>query len=182
MDGFTFTVELVKALAWPVAAVSLASLFRGQLSDLSKAITKGKFGSFEVEFAERVANAVASVPDLPSTPVSPTTLERATASPRGAIVEAWLEVEEQAITLALSLGLTNATARRYPEGAIQAVAKSGLLSPNHVVAMSELRQLRNRATHDPDFSPDPSAVLSYVHLAMDLKSELKRLTPPVAPD
>ncbi|WP_454835311.1 hypothetical protein [Pseudomonas lini] len=183
MDGLTFTVELVKALAWPTAAVLLAALFRKQLSDLSKAITKGKFGNLELEFAQRVADIAASVPDLPSTSMlPPSTIEQATANPRGAIVEAWLAVEEQAITLALTLGLTNATARRYPLGSIQAIAQSGLLSANHVLALSELQQLRNRAAHDPDFSSDPSAVLSYVHLANDLTDELKRLMPPVSPD
>lgn len=177
MDRLTFTVELTKALAWPSAAVLLGTLFRNQLSDLSKAITKGKFGSLELEFAQRVADVVASVPDLPATSMPPTTIGQATANPRGAILEAWLAVEEQIITLALTLGLTNAAARRYPLGSIQAIAKSGLLSPNHVLALRELQQLRNRATHDPDFSPDPNAVISYLQLANDLNNELKMLMP-----
>ncbi|MBK5397472.1 hypothetical protein JFU47_12270 [Pseudomonas sp. TH39(2020)] len=180
MDGLTFIAEIAKALAWPTAAVLLGALFRKQLSDLSKAITKGKFGNLEFEFARRVADVAASLPDLPSTSVSPSTMGLAAANPRGAILEAWLAVEEQVITLALTRGLTNATARRYPLGSIQAIAKSGLLSPNHVLALSELQQLRNRATHDPDFSPDPFAVVSYVQLANDLKNELKRLMPPTS--
>ncbi|WP_223554396.1 hypothetical protein [Pseudomonas sp. BF-R-01] len=177
MDGLTFTVEIAKALAWPTAAVLLGALFRKQLSDLSKAITKGKFGNLEFEFARRVADVAASLPDLQSTAVSSSTIGQAAANPRGAILEAWLAVEEQVITLALTLGLTNATARRYPLGSIQAIARSGLLSPNHVLALSELQQLRNRATHDPDFSPDPDAVVSYVQLANDLNNELKKLMP-----
>lgn len=178
MDRLTFIAEMAKALAWPTAAVLLGALFRKQLSDLSKAITKGKLGNLEFEFAQRVADVAASLPDLPSTSVSPSTLGLASANPRGAILEAWLAVEDQVITLALTLGLTNATARRYPLGSIQAIAKSGLLSPNHVLALSELQQLRNRATHDPDFSPDTDAVVSYVQLANDLNNELKRLMPP----
>lgn len=180
MDGLTFIAEIAKALAWPTAAVLLGALFCKQLSDLSKAITKGKFGNLEFEFARRVADVAASLPDLPSTSVPPSTMGLAAANPRGAILEAWLAVEEQVITLALTLGLTNATARRYPLGSIQAIAKSGLLSPNHVLALSELQQLRNRATHDPDFSPDPDAVVSYIQLANDLNNELKRLMPPTS--
>ncbi len=178
MDGMTFIVEVAKAVAWPAATVLLGALFRKQLADLSKAITKGKFGNLEFEFARRVADVAASVPDLPSSSVSPTAIGHAVVNPRGAILEAWLAVEEQAITLALSRALVQPTARRYPAGAIQGIAKSGLLSPNHVLALSELQQLRNRATHDPDFSPDPDAVVSYVQLANDLTNELRKLTPP----
>lgn len=178
MDGLSFVAEIVKALSWPVAAVSLGVLFRKPLSELSKVITKGKFGGIEFEFAQRVADVAASLPDLPSSAVPPGSISRATANPRGAIVEAWLAVEEQVMSLALALGLTHGTARRYPMGSIRAIAKSDLLSPDHVLALNELQQLRNRAAHDPDFTPDPESVVSYVQLANDLNNELKSLMPP----
>lgn len=181
MDGLTFIVEMVKALAWPVAVVSVGALFRKKFSDLLKTLTKGKFGSVEFEFAQRVEDVVASVPDLPSTTTPENALWKAAANPRGSVVDAWLKLEEQAIDLAMRRGLTNATARRYPLGSIQAIAKSDLLKPNHLLALNELKQLRDRAVHDPDFSPDPDAVVSYVHLANDLTDELKRLTPPIKP-
>lgn len=175
MDILTFIVELAKALAWPAAAMLLALSFRSQLTELSRAMTKGKLGGLEFEFSQRVADAIASVPDLPATPIPPDLIGLTETNPRGAIVEAWLAVEEEIITVALTLGLTSATARRYPNAAVQAIAKSGLLSKNHILAVSELRQLRDRATHDPDFAPDPNAVISYVRLANDLNNELKKL-------
>ena len=177
MDGFTFTVEMTKSLAWPVAAVVIALLFRKRLSELLKTIKKGKIGSAEFEFERAVNAVVESVPDLPATPTPAATIQSAATNPRGAILEAWLKIQEQAFKLATVRNLIAPGRPVAPFKVIQEVANTGLLSPRHAQALKELSQLRNRAAHSIDFSPDPDAVLNYVMLANNLADELKRLTP-----
>lgn len=177
MDGPTFTVEMVRALAWPLSVLVIALLFRKQFVELLKAIKKGKFGPAEFEFERGVQAIQASVIDLPSAPTPSSTIKDAAFNPRGTVLESWLRLEDQAIELALKRGLTNATARRYALGAIQSIKRSGLLRPDHMQVLDELQDLRNRAAHDPDFSPDPGAVVAYVRLAADLGQEMASLTP-----
>lgn len=175
MDWALLAVELIKAVAWPVTAIVLALLFRGQVVSLLRSIKRGKIGSAEFEFEREVQAIEASVPDLPSLPPPISAAKDATANPRGTVLEAWLKLEDRVIDLAMRRGLTNATARRYPSGSLQALRRSGLLPESHLNLLSELQDLRNRAAHDPDFAPDPDSVLSYVRLAADLEGHLESL-------
>ena len=177
MDGLTFTAEMIKALAWPLAVLGIALLFRKQLIVLLQAMKKGKFGPAEFEFERGVKAIEATVTDLPSSPTGQSLLRDAAVHPRAAVLEAWLRLEDQAIELAMKRGLTNATARRYAPASIRAISQSGLLKESHLHVLEELQELRNRAAHDPDFSPDPSAVVSYARLAADLGKELEALAP-----
>jgi hypothetical protein len=177
LDSLTFIVELTKALAWPITFVVVALLFRKQLISLLGALKKGKVGPAEFEFEREVRQIESAAADLPSAPTSSEVAREAASNPRGAVLEAWLKLEDQAIDLALSRGLTNATARRYALGAINGIRKSGLLKDEYLRVLEELQELRNRAAHDPDFTSSPDAVLSYVRLAADLGQELERLTP-----
>lgn len=173
MTSLALVVGLVEALAWPVAAVVLALLFRSQVSTLLQSIKRGKIGSAEFEFEREVQAIEARIPDLPSLPPPASAAKDATANPRGTVLEAWLKVEDRVIDLAMRRGLTNATARRYAPASLRAVRNSGLLPPAHLNLLSELQELRDRAAHDPDFSPDPDAILSYVRLAADLEHQLR---------
>ena len=175
MDGLTFTAELVKALAWPVSILVMAFLFRKQLVFLLQAMKKGKIGPAEFEFELGVEALSANITDLPSAPADQSIIRYAAMHPRAAVLEAWLRLEDQAIDLAMSLGLTNATARRYAPASIRAVKESGLLKAGHMEVFERLHELRDRAAHDPDFSPAASAVVSYVRLAADLGRELEAL-------
>ena len=175
MDRLTFTAEVIKAVAWPVAVFAIALVFRKQLNFLLQAMKKGKFGPAEFEFERGVQAIEASVSDLPSAPPSQAVIKDAAAHPRAAVLEAWLRLEDQVIDLAMTRGLTNATARRYAPASIRSVKESGLLKNSHLRALDDLQELRNRAAHDPDFAPDPSAVVSYVRLAADLGRELEAL-------
>jgi hypothetical protein len=172
MDWAILAVELVKAVAWPATAIGLALLFRGQFKSLLSNIKRGKIGSAEFEFEREVRAIEASVPDLPSLPPPVSAAKDATANPRGTVLEAWLKLEDKVIDLAMRRGLTNATARRFPSGSLQALRRSGLLPENHLNLLTELHELRNRAAHDPDFSPDPDSVLAYVRISADLQGHL----------
>lgn len=177
MDGLTFTAEVIKALAWPAAVLVIAILFREQLIRLLQAVKKGKFGPAEFEFERGVQAIEAAATDLPSAPMNQSLIRDAAVHPRAAVLEAWLRLEDQVIELAMKRGLAQPTARRYAPASLRGVKQSGLLKESHLQVLEELQDLRNRAAHDPDFSPDPSAVVSYARLAADLGRELEALAP-----
>lgn len=178
MDVLTFIAALVESLAWPLATVVVAILFRKQLISLLARLRKGKVGPAEFEFEEGVRALEKEASDIPGTPsrVGTPTISLVTSNPRAAILEAWLEVEDQATTLALTKDLVRPTARRNPMGVLRGLESSDILSDEHKAILAQLRNLRNQAAHEPDFSPSADSVLSYVQLSRDLKNELERLS------
>lgn len=176
MDRLTFTVEIVKALAWPGAVVIIAMVFRKQFIGLMATIRRGKFGPAEFEFERGVRAIEASGAELHRISTPSAEVERAIVSPRLAVLEAWLRLEDQVIDVAMRRGLTQPTAHRYARGAIEGLKQSGLLKPEHLQLLEELEDLRNWAVHYPEFSPDPSAVVSYIQSAAALGRELETLT------
>lgn len=178
MDGLTFTVDIVRALAWPLAVVVIALLFRKQLIGLLATIKRGKFGAAEIEFERGVKAIEASASVAPATPPRGAIIKEAAFHPRAAVLEAWLHLEDQVIELAMRRGLANPTARRYAQGALAAVRQSGLLSPASLDLLDKLQELRNWAVHYPEFSPDPEAVVTYMQSAAALGQELQALAAP----
>ena len=46
MDAFTFLTEIVKAIAWPLAALVIAIVFRSELRSLMKRLSTGYAAGF----------------------------------------------------------------------------------------------------------------------------------------
>lgn len=175
MDTLLFIAELSKALAWPLAAFGIALLFRKQLVELLRTVKRGKVGPAEFEFEREIKAVESAAMQLPSANSQPHAASEATANPRGAILDAWIRLEDQAIGFALKNELVRPTARRNPHGAIKSILGSGRLSDLSRQVLEKLYELRNLAAHDPDFKPDADSVLAYVRLAADLGLELERM-------
>ena len=170
MDLLTFIVEIAKALGWPLAAVVIALLFRDQLKALLVRVRKGKLGPAEFEFEESVKTLKSEAAQLTKT--APEVLGRDTvaflaANPRSAIITSWLEVEESMRAL-LKAKRFAVPAIASPMRTIHAVKDLGLVDSVYVDFTDELRQLRNRATHEPEFTPSQESVIDYVRLAKEL--------------
>src|SRR5688500_16734111 len=98
MDILSFIVEIFKAAAWPLAAVTTAMLFRAELKSLLNRIRRGKVGYAEIEFEHGVRTLEANIklvpPDISQAQApAASTLALATTAPRAAIIQAWLEIE-----------------------------------------------------------------------------------------
>lgn len=172
MDWLTFIAELTRALAWPLAAVLIAWMFRDQLKLLLGRVRKGKLGPAEFEFEESVRALKNDAPELANTPAANLhrdELALLTSNPRSAIITAWLELEESMRAL-LKARKFAPSAIASPLRTIQAVRGLGLIDPVYVTFTEELRQLRNRATHEPDFHPSDESVVDYVRLAKELSA------------
>ncbi|SRR5712691_11611465 len=178
MDVLTFIVEIVKASAWPLAALFIALQFRDQLRALLARLKKGKVGPAEFEFEETVKTLKEEAAALPPGPVTAgvgaSTVSLASSDPRAAIMNAWLEVETALARLAQTKGQVPLSLPRSPVQAIRAVQKAQLIEPHHIALFNDLRGLRNQAAHELDFNPSTESVLTYVRLAKELSGVLDK--------
>lgn len=172
--------KLLGSIAWPMAAVYIAFIFRKELAALLTRLKKGKWGSAEFEF-ENYVRTVDAEADIPRTPenerISPSAAARASSDPRGAIVTAWIEVEDALFSLVRNRELSEPVSATRPSRstvwAIRAVQKAQVLDASWIALFHDLRAMRNEAAHSTDFSPPPDAVIKYVRLAKVLTAAMR---------
>ena len=173
MENF---VELVKALAWPVAAVWLGYLFRTEIRTLLGRVTSLKHGDTEIGFSQSLAKAEKAASELKNQKLDnhEETSEELSQkellyrlveiSPRAAVVEAWTLIE----TAAQKSGITSGSVikRTYPKMILDKLINTGQFSPNSIELIDQLRQLRNKASHLPDFAISQKDAERYLDLAI----------------
>ena len=174
MDTLTFITEIVKALAWPVAALIIAVVFRSELRGLMHRMKKGKVGPAEFEFEETVAALRVRVgkSDAQSSAADNVLIDQANQDPRTVILHSWLEV--QAVVDSIVAKHATAEDRRDPRSVSLRVLHRLLRDkPDYIDMYNDLRMLRNRAVHDVDFSPRTTSVVEYAELAKELLGVLR---------
>lgn len=151
MDGLTFIAEMIKALAWPLAAVVIALIFRQQLRALLTRISKGRLGPAEFEFEQelKVLAAQSCVPAEGAVATGAAVMASAVAG-RQAILTAWRNLEHRA------------------------QAGMHLLAVCDVALYRRLRSLRDQAGQRLDFNPSPESVGAYMQLARGLQARMEQ--------
>jgi hypothetical protein len=178
MNWLEFTVEIVKALAWPLAVVLACLLLRKELKTLLGRIRRGKFGSAELEFEREVSELSAETPaigvELTEVRVSETSsaLSLAASNPRASILNAWLRLESALFHLVATRGII--LEKRTLGGALKALHKQAVIDADDVSLINELRSLRNSAVHDESFDPGSEAALRFVELVEVARNRLQR--------
>lgn len=159
MDGYTFTAEMVKActsmiaaFALPAALVACVWLFKEKLAMLVL-MFRVRHKDWEASF--RWDKAEAEVKKLPTTPfdpdAQPTPEERsrfqqlARISPRGAILEVGVQLEEAVRSYASAHGFANYS-RRYAL-LIRLLRSNRLIDANTSALLDDLRNINNAAAH-----------------------------------
>src|SRR3970040_2344480 len=109
MDTLSFPAEMTKALAWPRTIILALLLLRRPLADLIPLLQRLRYKDLELDFGKRVQELASEIKkQLPGGRQPGGAQQRgrnrladlAHASPRAAVLEAWLEVEEAAIAAA----------------------------------------------------------------------------------
>jgi len=150
MDWKTFVSNLVESLAWPIGLIFIVWMLRGYLCRLLPFIERLKYKDFEVEFSRSVRE-LAEKSQTIAEPVPPQEegalgklevqrlYELAEVSPRVAIIEAWLQVENAAAEVIQRRGLTSF--RRTPIGPLAItnhLRKSEVLSTDEIEIFNRL--------------------------------------------
>ncbi|MGE6568160.1 DUF4145 domain-containing protein [Shewanella vesiculosa] len=168
MDNF---VEILNALAWPATVIWLGYMFRAELRLLLGRLTRVKHGSTEFGFGEGLKEAEVLAQKTPIDHVPPKRdidheeilLRIAEVSPRAAVVEAWTLIENAAVKKGLVKGTV--MPKVFIKDILEHLQQSGKFSPQSIDLILKLKQMRNHATHMPDFAITQDEAERYLRLA-----------------
>lgn len=169
MAGFELLAALVGSLAWPLAVLIVALIFRHQLAALlARPFTHVKAGPFEVTWDREIAEVEAELESPPplddrpqrEPPTDRDLIELATTIPRLAVLEAFARMVEQLRELLAGGGIDGdrGTARMLARRALDA----GLIPPETMRAIEGLAALRNLAAHGRARDIDEGRALDYI--------------------
>ena len=176
MAIFEFISAIFGALAWPIAVVSIAIIFRKPLVGLIERISGISHNQTHIDIeplvvsndAAEIAGSLSSDEDLSSDNLARNSIE---SSPRAAIIEAWLTVEKAAFEALAFRGLT--PGRRFMAQMIPLLQQQGLLDAALEPVLRDLLRTRNEATHQLDLAISPEAASVYVEIADRVAATLK---------
>jgi hypothetical protein len=164
--------NLVGDLAWPFSAVVIISIFRDPLRKKLGQLSRVRKGDMEAWFEEGAAQVEAETQAVAETlgprlavardqPVWDRVTSLAASSPRSAVLEAYVQVEQ-----ALQQHVEPDTRPR--PGAVnlaRSLATAGKIDPALVSSITELSLLRNQAAHAAEFPISEKGAISYVQAA-----------------
>ncbi|EOE6576270.1 TPA: DUF4145 domain-containing protein [Salmonella enterica subsp. enterica serovar Typhimurium] len=172
--------DLVSALAWPLAFVWFVQKYGNDVKELILRLSKVKFGNAEAEFtlglkaAEELANAaplLEASKDLHKEGIEfskrMSQLERiADVSPRAAIMESWLLIEEAAGKAGFVQGAS--IPRINPLLFIEWLVREGKIDKSTAILVDRMRKLRNEASHLKDFELTKDEAERYLKIAVQI--------------
>ncbi|MTZ14642.1 hypothetical protein GNE00_12870 [Pseudomonas sp. JL972] len=181
MDTLTFISKIVDALAWPGTTIIIIFLLKQPLARVLLRISHLKYKDLEFDFGKaltEINNSSALSND--QLPISATQLRLAELSPRGAIIESWLELEEVLISTAKAKGIPTTrpgglqgkmVPLSTPELA-RSLTTSRAISTVSYERLESLRNIRNKAVHVTDESLEQKDAEAFIRLVAEIKLEL----------
>lgn len=179
MDWLQFVSSVIGSLAWPVAAVAAIIIFQKKIAELMPRL-KLKYKDFEASFRlDQAEKEAASLPPTPSTPeAQPTPEEKAKfeslaeVSPRAAILEARLEIEDAVRDLARVSGLASDRIQSVL-GLTRLLRSREVIDHQTAALLDDLRVVGNQAAHDSRTNFETVDALRYKVLTDRLLSQLR---------
>jgi hypothetical protein len=170
MDALTLVAEIIKAVAWPLAALGLALLFRKAIINLvsGQKLHEVDLKAFAVKFSEGVQQVKASLPALPpaTTPVTRTLTTKLdvhiASDPVEEILKAWNDVEG---LLAAAVAQGIAPSGFVLTDVVDTLVGKGILQQSTRASIISLYHLRNLAAHAPAERLTPLQVQEFVTMA-----------------
>ena len=196
MDWLGFTSSVVASVVWPVAVVLLLIVMRKPIQEMLLSLhqlrASGLGGSIEAEFTakmailqERAAQEAIPAPETRQPDriaASIGDLEKrhllADLSPRGAILESWLTLEDVVRELDEAL-YPNTGVRKWYSGitlTLERLEQQGRISPGLLSILRDLRQLRNQAVHAGDQMLSADVAHQYIDTLDQALQVLSRLS------
>ena len=175
-----FFLYLMSGIAWPVAMVWISYQFKGELRALLNRVAQPKNQGFDSKFETSLAEAEAkliaiqksSASTMLPNPEINSKLDQlrriADISPRAAILEAWLLIEDTAENFGFIQGAE--TRRENPYPFVVELVNQGRLPKGCETLLKLLQTLRNQTEYLPDFSFTQLVAHRYLQLAASLSA------------
>nr|WP_320116498.1 hypothetical protein [uncultured Desulfuromonas sp.] len=174
MTILEFISKGIDSLAWPLVFVVLIFLLRKPISDILPFLERLKYKDFELSFRRQAQETLDSLAKNRDTPLE-TSKKQLTSSPREAVIQAWIEIVEAAETKYKQLEPSQRVKKLGPDRALGYFQFMGLLVPQTVKVLSELRNLRNQAVHYSDAAISIEGAQAYVSAAEMVKKQIESI-------
>lgn len=157
VDYMSAAAEILAAIAWPVAILTLVLVFRKPLLGALRGLVEFKWGSASFTFdrkLDQLAESVAGSGDLPD---KPREIWRTLASssegddPRTVIIKSYVALEQWVLENFPAQGIpaTRGDRSRPLMEMVREAVNQGKLAPTMVTQVQGLQTLRNLAVHSP---------------------------------
>lgn len=176
-DWLEWWASILSALAWPLAALVIALIFRHHLLALLSRLDELSWGDKSARFARKLDRLEFEAPPMPvddeTEPALTLSGDHArflkllNLSPNAAVLDSWEGIEAALQSLAHGQQLATADAGQ----ATQALEQRGVLPARTVGMIGEMRALRNAAAHNQDISV--SDALRFRNLAKGVLNEIR---------
>jgi len=175
MDVFEFVASLVRSLAWPVALVVVAIVYRrpirkvlnriatrvGAMTEVRAWKVRAKFAEKATQVNQEIADEASSI-DPPIEHDDQTTGGFHDESPREIVMIAWVDFEQD-LRRAAGLAQIPIDPRRGPAWELRPYIPADIWKQMH-----ELIELRNQAAHERPFSVSRESAIEYARAAAKL--------------
>jgi hypothetical protein len=195
MDWLTFISSVVSSIAWPVAIMVVAAFGRkpfGRFLDNSRRLKvkyKGVEIGLERELQELVITADPVIREIPIGPertvVEDKRLQLAVLSPRGAILETWIDFEEflrhtcisKGIEIKRGAGVRGHLISLESTEMAKRLHEAGVLGPTAINVIEQLKNVRNKAVHVTDQAITYAMAKDFIDVATGLKTAIEETIP-----
>ncbi len=189
MDWKTFISNIIDSLAWPALIAFIVWQLRDNIASLLPRLRKFRHKDTELEFAEGVNELVKDreiegVDKEPQKEKKPELRDQfdflvklADISPRSAVQESF-RVLERATENAVIKAYPDLDTRKFRSPLhMQQLLKDKVLSKQQFHEFNQLRTLRNKAAHAPEFKLHGMPIEGYIDIALSLANSLESYEP-----
>ena len=174
MDKYTFISEMTKALAWPATLIVVVLLLRKPLVSLFTFMRKLKYKEFEMESSEKVQALKFEAKIDKTSEIDTPAMSILSFSTRSAVLEAWIELENVAASIAASFWSSANTSpfKNYAKLG-HYLHQCGVLNDSQLNSFDELRKLRNQLVHTEEVELTENDAKAYIMVASSLVNQIK---------
>ena len=183
MDWLTFTVEMTKAISWPLATLSIFLVFKRPLLELLALIRKVKYKDIEVEIAKK---EIVEARELSASVASGKTelfsfgdlqhfKQLADISPRAAITEAWSRIEDLIYKAAKVPSMASRPAGVSFSAVLTSLRESGGVELSTLRIIEKMRTIRNKTVHFRSEELNSEDAMDYVLSMKHVEATLRML-------
>ncbi|WP_027328738.1 hypothetical protein [Marinimicrobium agarilyticum] len=172
MDWLTFISLVIDSVAWPFALVATIILLRKELVEAIGRVQSIKHNETQIEFSNRIheasREAEISLPETatPDTKTFARRIKLAELSPRGAILESWLDVETALEEMGSRYGISAEYIKRSSIHRLQVqLGDYNSLGKGAFNLLQRLKETRNEAVHLTDKEVKTDAAKEYISMA-----------------
>ncbi|MGX9518991.1 hypothetical protein ACWX0P_09290 [Vibrio mediterranei] len=174
MDKYIFISEMTKALAWPATLIIALLILRKPMTSLIPFMRKLKYKELEMEFSEQVQALKSEAQIDEASDIDSPAMNIISFSTRAAVLEAWMELESAAASLAASFWSTSNTSPFKNHAKLgRYLHQSGVLNEAQLKSFDELRKLRNHLVHTEEVELTENDAKAYIMIASSLVNQIK---------